>query len=85
MVIVPDFTIDFAEIEFPCPRCRFFNPIWIKQARVRDVIICRGCKSNIQLDDQMNSVRIAERDARRAVEELSKTFESISRELTIKI
>jgi hypothetical protein len=80
-----DFTIDFAELDFPCPKCRFFNPFTIRQARLRDVIICRGCKSNIQLDDQMNSVRVAERDVRHAVDGLTKTFESISRNLTIKL
>ena len=26
---------------------------------LRDVVICRGCKANIQLDDGMNSVRRA--------------------------
>jgi hypothetical protein len=80
-----EFTIDFAEVDFPCPKCGFFNPIWIRQARLRDVIICRGCKCNIQLDDQMNSVRVAERNVRRAIDELTRSFESISRQLTIKL
>ena len=43
-------------IEFPCPRCGFYNAIFIKQVMLRDVIICRECKSNIQLDNQMNEV-----------------------------
>lgn len=70
------------EIEIPCPKCGFFNPIWIRQARLRDVIICRGCKINIQLDDHMNQVRNAERDTRRAMQKLMKT---LSRTMTIKI
>jgi len=80
-----DFTIDFAELDLLCPKCGFSNPFWIRQARLRDVIICRGCKCNIQLDDQMNSVRVAERSVRHAVDELTRSFESISRRLTIKL
>jgi hypothetical protein len=79
------FTIDFAELDFPCPKCRFSNPFWIRQARLRDVIICRGCKCNIQLDDQMNSVRVAERNVRRAMDDLASSLESMSRQLTIKL
>lgn len=77
-----DFTIDWVEIDTPCPKCGFFNPIWIRQARLRDVIICRGCKANVQLDDHMNEVRNAERSTRRAVQDLMK---SLSKTLTIKI
>ena len=54
-------SIDTAELDIPCPRCRFFNEVTIKQARTRDVVICRGCKGNIRLDDHMNQVRTAER------------------------
>ena len=57
-------------IDFPCPRCGFYNPIFLKQARLRDVVICRGCKTNIQLDDQMNECRNALRAIRRAGQEL---------------
>jgi hypothetical protein len=77
------FTIDFAKVDIPCPRCAFFNPIFIRQARLRDVIICRGCKSNIQLDDHMNEVRVAERQIRRAVDGLMRSLGSLN--LTIKI
>ena len=58
------------EIDIQCPRCDFHNSIFIKQARLRDVVICRGCKNNIQLDDHMNQVRKAERDIKRQFEQL---------------
>lgn len=64
--------LDTIEIELQCPECGFYNPILIKQARLRDVIICRGCKSNIRLDDQMNTVRKAVRDVNQAVSDLLK-------------
>ena len=52
--------LDKIEVEVECPRCGFGNPVWLRQARLRDVVICRGCKANIQLDDGMNTVRKAE-------------------------
>ena len=62
--------IDKHEVDFQCPNCSFYNSIQIKQARLRDVVICRGCKSNIRLDDQMNETRKAVRTIRRAMNEL---------------
>lgn len=69
-------SVDAFEVEADCPRCHFVNPIWLKQARIRDVIICRGCKETIQLDDSMNSVRKAHHSIRRAMNELR---DSVSR------
>jgi len=71
--------IDFLEIEIECPKCRFYNMIWIKQARLRDVIICRGCKSNICLDDSMNEVRKARHRINSAFNDLKRQFERLSR------
>ena len=71
--------IDFDkhEIDIQCPECSFCNPIWLKQARLRDVIICRGCKANIHLDDQMNETRKAIKSIRRALNELEETLNSM--------
>jgi cell fate (sporulation/competence/biofilm development) regulator YlbF (YheA/YmcA/DUF963 family) len=38
------------------------------------VIICRGCKRNIRLNDHMNEVRKAERQLRKAFEDLEDTL-----------
>ena len=62
--------IDKFEVESNCPRCGIFNPFWLGQARLRDVIICRGCNSNIQLDDSMNTVRKARRSIQAAIDGL---------------
>ena len=70
--------IDNETIEFPCPCCGFYNAIFFKQARLRDVIICRGCKSNIQLDDQMNECRKAERTIRKSIQELEETLRKMN-------
>lgn len=70
-------------IEIECPKCRFLNPIYFKQARLRDVIICRGCKSNIQLDDQMNECRKAIRCVNKSIRELEKSF--LNQKITISL
>lgn len=70
--------LDNQTIEFPCPLCGFYNAIFFKQARLRDVVICRGCKSNIQLDDQMNECRKAEQSVRKAMQELEKSLENLN-------
>jgi len=75
--------IDNETIEFPCPHCGFYNAIFFKQARLRDVIICRGCKSNIQLDDQMNECRKVQRAFRRAMQELGKTLKNLNIKINI--
>jgi hypothetical protein len=36
-----------------------YNSATIGQAKVRDVVICRGCKAVIRLDDYMNECRVA--------------------------
>jgi hypothetical protein len=74
-----DINIDKFEVEVGCPLCGFANPICLKQARLRDVVICRGCKANIQLDDSMNTVRKAYQSIRRSIRELGETIERINR------
>lgn len=73
-----DINIDKFEVEVDCPRCGFANPIWLRQARLRDVVICRGCKINIQLDDSMNTVRKAYQSIRRSLHDLRATIERLS-------
>ena len=74
MELEGDINLDNVEVEIECPRCEFFNEIWLGQARLRDVVVCRGCKANIQLDDSMNSVRRARRSMCRAMQELLDTI-----------
>ncbi len=67
--------IDGVEVHVDCPRCRFANPVWLKQIRLRDVVICRGCKCNLQLEDQMNTFRKARETLNRQMQELKRTIE----------
>lgn len=79
MKLEGDINFDKFEVEADCPRCGFANPIWLRQARLRDVVICRGCKANVQLDDSMNTVRKAYQSIRRSMRELQETVERMNR------
>jgi len=74
--------IDNLIVSTACPKCNFENPFTLKQARLQDIIICRGCKSNIQLHDQMNECKKATRNIDRAIQELT---DSISVHLKLKL
>lgn len=66
--------IDRISVNINCPRCDFYNKVTFKQVRIRGVIICRGCKSNIQLVDHMNTVRKSVSSIRRSLSKLEKTL-----------
>ncbi len=75
--------LDKQEIAFQCPRCNFFNNIQLRQAKLRDVVICRGCKANIRLDDQMNEIKKIIRSIRRSMAEIEKTLKGMSLKIRI--
>ena len=79
------FDLDRGAIDFPCPSCGFYNPAFLKQVRLRDVLICRGCKCNIQLDDHMNELRVARRRIRESLGHLSDAIKGASTTIEIKL
>lgn len=72
------FNLDKIELDFECPECSFVNDFYFIQARLRDVIICRGCKSNIHLDDSMNECKIARRRINSAFKNLENTIGNLN-------
>jgi hypothetical protein len=48
--------LDKVTLEFDCLTCGFSNPATMGQIRLGDVVICRGCKATIRLDDVMGDV-----------------------------
>jgi transposase-like protein len=62
-----------------CPACHFTSRVTLKQVRMRDVVICRGCKRNIQLEDQMKTVKKAIRDLGRAMRDLQDQLAAIGK------
>jgi hypothetical protein len=77
--------LDRQPLDIPCPVCRFSNRIFYREARLRDVIVCRGCKQNIQLDDHMNQCRKARQELQTALDSLEKTMSQLGGTITIKI
>lgn len=77
------FDLDSLGLDSICPRCGFWNGFTVRQVRLRDVIICRGCHSSIQLDDQLNTVRKARIALNRAARELEDSLKSMSGTITL--
>jgi len=48
--------LDKQTIEIDCAECGFYNYPTVKQIRLNDVLICRGCKINLQLVDHMGGL-----------------------------
>ena len=66
------------KMSIKCSKCDFNNSILLKQVKLKDVIICRGCKKNIQLSDYMNSYIITERAIINELQKLEDTMKSFS-------
>ena len=76
--------LDRFEFEIECPNCCFSTKIRYRDARLRDVLICRGCKANIQLDDHMNECRKARRQVAEAIRDLEAQFSALSKTITLR-
>lgn len=76
--------LDRFEFEIECPNCDFSTKILYRDARLRDVLICRGCKANIQLDDHMNECRKARRQVAEAIRDLEAQFTALSKTTTLR-
>lgn len=77
--------LDSVDVDIECPRCSFFNGIRYRDARLRDVVICRGCKCNIQLDDHMNECRKVRKAVAAAIAELERSIADLNLTLQIKL
>ena len=75
--------LDKHRFEFECPECGFYNGASIRQARVRDVVICRGCKADIWLDDGMNECGKIVTSLRRSIRRLEREMGSQNLDIEI--
>lgn len=78
------FDLDRHELDTKCERCGFWNDFTIKEARLDQVIICRGCKANLQLRDYMGTVKRSERNIRRAMRDFEDALQSLNTTITIR-
>ena len=72
------------EIDFQCPSCGFSNKATIKQVRINDLIICRGCKRNIRLVDHFDTTKKALRTFNKALREFEEQIIKLG-DITIKL
>ena len=77
--------IDRLEFAVKCPNCDFATKIFYRDARLRDVFICRGCKSNIQLNDHMNECRKVRKQLAAAMQELEDSFTKLNTKITLRL
>jgi len=80
---VLEFSLDKEEIEISCPKCGFFNYVFFKQIKLNNVIICRGCKINLRLDDYLGECASAERKIKRELRDLENSLKGFS--VTLKL
>lgn len=62
-------------IPVKCIYCDFENQVSIEQIKTEKVVICRGCRSNIVLKDYLKSVQKAERDLKKAVNDIEEALQ----------
>jgi hypothetical protein len=60
--------LDKLDFNLPCPNCHFQNRATVRQVRTRGRIICRGCKTELQLTDTRASFKRANNSIARALE-----------------
>ena len=53
-VTTPNF--DRKEIEIDCPLCKLGNWVQLGQIKRREYLVCRGCHSNIHLQDHLGGI-----------------------------
>ncbi len=76
--------LDNQPIDIECPKCKFYNLVTLKQVRLRDAVICRGCKTTIQFEDHMNETRKSIRSINRAMQELEQQLGKLGK-ITIRL
>lgn len=77
--------LDRVQLDFECPACRFGFRAHFREARLRKIVICRGCKASIQLDDRMNQCRKARRQVAKALQELEETLAKFNKTITLRL
>ena len=64
--------LDRISFSIACPACGFQNRATMKQVRLGKRVICRGCRTDIQLVDHHKRTRKARRQVDDALNEFAK-------------
>jgi len=71
-------------VNIECPFCSFLNRVTLKEVKLNNVSICRGCKKNIRLIDQFYTVKKALRSFSRSIKKFEEELSKLGT-ITIKI
>src|ERR1039457_4743961 len=66
--------LDRHPITFECPKCHFLNSVTLGSVRLGKRVICRGCKTNIQLSDPWQTTKRAQKQIDESLKELQQTL-----------
>ncbi len=73
------------KIEFECPNCHSKVPITLGQAEKEEIVVCPGCKKNIQLRDKDGSVSQSRHDIEKGIKDLQEEIKKINKNLKFNI
>jgi hypothetical protein len=74
--------LEWQTFEVECAYCKFYNNIFIRDVRMGFSLICRGCKTNIVIEDYWSSYKHA---CERIDNMLQEALDSLQKALTITI
>lgn len=63
--VAPD--IDKFKTAVACPICNLETPVFLRQVRLNQTIVCRGCHSAVRLADHLGSVGAARKHVERSI------------------
>ena len=69
------FDLDRVAITITCPKCNFDNSATVRQVRVGDRVICRGCKNVLCLVDRNASFKKGRSRMSEEIESLRNAWE----------
>lgn len=69
------------KIEFECPNCHSKVSITLEQAEKEEIVVCPGCKKNIQLSDKDGSVKQSKHDIEKGIKDLQEEIKKINKNL----
>jgi hypothetical protein len=72
--------LDAQTVTVECPNCRFETYVTLKEVRLQDAIICRGCKVVLRLEDYMGEMQKTQRAIDQSIRDFEQSLGNITLE-----
>jgi len=69
-----DLGLDRISMDATCPRCQLQTPFFLRDVRLGRVLVCRGCRVNIALNDYLGGYERTRKRLTRSMDDLVKTL-----------